>query len=154
MTESSDTVWGAVSILNPLRNEINIEVVHGPLKSPSKGVTYKSGEGVTGKVIETGVPVAIPKVSEEPLFLNRSRLRASFAGRELSFVCVPILKGKQVIGAFGAQRPYSPDHELSQDIEFMSVISTMIARHVIHLDTMRLETFITQAKNYQNKQLS
>ena len=139
MAESSDTVWGAVSILNPLRNEINIEVVHGPLKSPSKGVTYKSGEGITGKVIETGTPIAIPKVSKEPLFLNRSQLRAAFAGQELSFVCVPILKGKQVIGAFGTQRPYNPDHELTQDIKFMSVISTMIARHVIYLDTMRLE---------------
>jgi Nif-specific regulatory protein len=139
MSESSETVWGAVSILNPLRNEINIEVVHGPLKSPSKGVTYKSGEGITGKVIETGTPIAIPKVSEEPRFLNRSRLRAAFAGQELSFICVPILKGKQVIGAFGTQRPYSPERELSNDIRFMSVISTMIARHVIHLDTMRIE---------------
>jgi Nif-specific regulatory protein len=139
MGEAYGTVWGAVSILNPLRNEINIEVVHGPLKSPSKGVTYKLGEGITGKVIETGAPVAIPKISEEPRFLNRSRLRSAFAGQELSFVCVPIQKGKQVIGAFGAQRPYSPDRELSQDIRFMSVISTMIARHAIHLDAMRIE---------------
>ena len=139
MTDSFDAVWGAVSILNPLRNEINVEVVHGPLKSPTKGVSYKLGEGITGRVIETGQPIAIPKISEEPRFLNRSRLQAAFTGKELSFICVPIQKGNHVIGAFGVQRPYSPDYELSNGIKFMSVISTMIARHVIHLDTMRLE---------------
>ncbi|MBW2677551.1 MAG: AAA family ATPase, partial [Deltaproteobacteria bacterium] len=60
---------GAITILDPLRNEINIEVAHGISRKAMERVKYKIGEGITGRVIETGKALAIPKISEEPLFL-------------------------------------------------------------------------------------
>jgi transcriptional regulator with GAF, ATPase, and Fis domain len=72
LSSSMNMVQGTITILNPLRNEINIEVAHGLTQSTMNRVKYKLGEGITGKVIETGKAVSIPKISEEPLFLNRS----------------------------------------------------------------------------------
>jgi hypothetical protein len=48
------------------------------------------GEGITGKVIETGNPVTIKRVADEPLFLNRTGARSGEEAREISFVCVPV----------------------------------------------------------------
>ena len=60
-------VKGTVTILNPVRNEINIEVAHGLNRSAVERVTYKLGEGITGRVVETGKAVSIPKIAESRL---------------------------------------------------------------------------------------
>jgi len=75
LSSSLNMVQGTITILNPLRNEINIEVAHGLKQSTMNRVKYKLGEGITGKVIETGKAVSIPKISEEPLFLDRTATR-------------------------------------------------------------------------------
>jgi Nif-specific regulatory protein len=52
---------------------------------------------------------------------------------------VPIKKGKQVIGAFSVDRSFEESYSLREGKKLMSVIATMIARHVINLETIRLE---------------
>ncbi|MCP4107242.1 MAG: GAF domain-containing protein [Desulfobacteraceae bacterium] len=136
---SMEMVRGTVTILDPLRNEITIEVAHGLSKTAIQNVKYKLGEGITGRVIETGEPFAIPKISEEPLFLNRTDSRKNKKHEELSFLCVPVKKGNQVIGALSADRPFDKSYSLEDGIKLMAVIATMVARHVINLENIRLE---------------
>jgi Nif-specific regulatory protein len=99
LSTSMNMVRGTVTILNPVRNEINIEVAHGISKSAVERVKYKLGEGITGRVIQTGKAVSISKISEEPHFLNRTATRKIKLDQELSFICVPVKKDNQVIGA-------------------------------------------------------
>ena len=139
LSSSLDMVRGTVSILNPLRNEISIEVAHSLSKSARERVKYKLGEGITGRVIQTGKPVAIPKISEEPLFLNRTASRKTKKIEEISFLCIPIKKAKQVIGALSVDKPYDTDYSLKEGIKLLSVVATMIAQHVINLETIQLE---------------
>ena len=87
---------GTITILDPLRNEIHIEVAHGISKSAVSRVKYQLGEGITGRVIQSGKMIVIPKISEEPHFLDRTASRRSRDSRELSFFCTPIKKGNQV----------------------------------------------------------
>ena len=61
---------GTVTIVDPLKNEIHIEVAHGMSGRAVEGVKYKIGEGITGRVIQTGKALTIPKISKEPLFLT------------------------------------------------------------------------------------
>ncbi len=130
---------GAITILDPLRNEINIEVAHGISRKAMERVKYKIGEGITGRVIETGKALAIPKISEEPLFLNRTASRRMKMKQEISFICVPVKRGKQVIGAFSVDKHYDESYSLKVGKKLMSVIATMIAQHVINLETIRIE---------------
>jgi Nif-specific regulatory protein len=100
---------------------------------------YKLGEGVTGRVIQSGKGVAIPRISKEPLFLDRTATRKTRAFKELSFICVPIKKGRQVIGALSVDRPFDESYNLKEGQKLLSVVATMVARHVINLETIRLE---------------
>jgi Nif-specific regulatory protein len=151
LSSSLDMVRGTVSILNPLRNEISIEVAHSLSPSTIERVRYKLGEGITGRVIQTGKAVTIPQISKEPLFLNRTASRKKSTGQdELSFICVPIKKGKQVIGALSVDRLYEQDYALKQGQKLLSVVATMIAQHVINLETIRREK--EQLRN-ENKRL-
>lgn len=55
-------------------------------EAQSKG-RYKLGEGITGKVIESGKPLVIPNVLVEPLFLNRTGEAAAAKRRFPSSAC-------------------------------------------------------------------
>ena len=139
LSNSMDMVRGTISILDPLTNEINIMVAHSLSKHAMEKVKYKVGEGITGRVIQSGKAVVVPKISEEPLFLNRTASRKSKHDKELSFICVPVKKGNQVIGALSVDRPFEASYNLKDGQKLMSVVATMVARHVINLETIRLE---------------
>ena len=139
LSTSLDMARGTITILNPLRNEIAIEVAHGLSRSAMARGKYKLGEGVTGKVIETGKAIAIPKISEEPLFLDRTASRKSKQAQKLSFICVPVIKGNQVVGALSFDRPYNETYPLNEGRRLLAVVATMIAQHVINFETIRME---------------
>jgi Nif-specific regulatory protein len=136
---SMNMVRGTITILNPVRNEINIEVAHGLTRNAMEKVKYKLGEGITGRVIETGKPLSIPKISQEPLFLDRTGSRKRNKDQDLSFICVPVKKGKQVIGALSVDRPFDGAFSLKNGEKLLAVIATMIASHVVKLETIRLD---------------
>jgi Nif-specific regulatory protein len=139
LSNSMNMVRGTITILNPMRNEIHIEVAHGLTRNAMERVKYKLGEGVTGRVIETGRAVSIPKISEEPSFLDRTGSRRKKKDRDQSFICVPVKKGNQVIGALSVDRPYDESYSLKSGQELLSVIATMIASHVIKLETIQMD---------------
>jgi Nif-specific regulatory protein len=139
LSSSMNMLRGTITILHPLRNEISIEVAHGLSKSAMQKGKYKLGEGITGRVIETGKAVTIPKISQEPLFLNRTDSRKTKLNQELSFICVPVKKGRQVIGALSFDMPFDESYSLKDGKKLMSVVATMVARHVINLENIRLE---------------
>ena len=55
--------------------ELFIEASDG-LDRPSQAVQYRLGEGITGRVVETGKHIVVPRVSREPAMLNRAARRA------------------------------------------------------------------------------
>ena len=81
----------------------------------------------------------IPKISQEPLFLDRTASRRTKLDQEISFICVPVKKGQKVIGAISVDKPYDPGYSLKGGEKLMSVVATMVAQHVINLETIRLE---------------
>ena len=139
LSASMGMARGTITIFDSLRNEINIEVAHGLSDKTIKAVKYKPGEGITGRVIETGQPIVIPKISQEPLFLNRTSSRKLKNRMEMSYFCVPIKKRDRVIGALSVDKPHDASYDLSVGEKLLSVVATMIARQVITLETALLE---------------
>lgn len=115
-----------ITILKEKSDEINIELAHGMSKSAIKKGKYKLGEGITGKVIQTGKPFTVEKISEEPLFLNRTSARSDDS--DYSFICVPIKTGKNVIGALSSDKPFDEGFSLVSGTQILSVVATMIAK--------------------------
>jgi Nif-specific regulatory protein len=142
---------GTITILNPLRDEIQIEVAHGLSKSAMQRGRYKPGEGITGRVIQNGRSMVVPKISEEPLFLDRTATRRK-PSEELSFICVPIKKGQQVVGALSVDRPHDPTFDLKAGQRQLTVIATMLAQHVVNLETLQLEKEALREENLRLQQ--
>ena len=152
LAESLDLIRGAITLLDPVSGEIHIEVAHGIPEKAQKNVTYKMGEGITGRVIQTGKAMVVPHISQEPLFLDRTDSRKAEAGRDCSFICVPVKREKKVVGALSADSPFANEESLQKGEKILSVVATMIARHVINLEALHLEKEVLKKENRRLKE--
>ncbi|MBN1525324.1 MAG: sigma 54-interacting transcriptional regulator [Spirochaetales bacterium] len=130
MAEHMGMHRGTISLRNPETDEIEIEEAYGLSGDQLKRGKYKLGEGITGKVVETGKPMIIPKISEEPMFLDRTGARDSLDKTDISFICVPIIYGNKTLGAISADRLFDENVTLDEDVRLLSIISSMIAQAV------------------------
>lgn len=125
-----DMLRGTLTLLNRETGEISIEAAYGLSTSQQERGKYRLGEGVTGKVVQTGQPAAVPRISEEPLFLNRTGARKRLRKKDISFICVPIKLGNEVIGALSADRLFAETVSFEEDMRLLSIIASMIAQAV------------------------
>jgi Nif-specific regulatory protein len=88
---------------------------------------YSLGEGVTGKVVESGKAIIVPQLRDNPSFLNRTMAHGDGTHMNASFFCVPIVHAKKVLGTISAERVYLNRRLLKQDVELLSTIASMIA---------------------------
>jgi Nif-specific regulatory protein len=130
ITGSLGLKFATLTLLNRQTGDISIESAYGLSASQKQRGRYRLGEGITGKVIQTGKPAIVPKISEEPHFLDKTRARKGLAGGEFSFICVPIKLGREVIGALSADRPASAPEALQEDARILSVVASLIAQAV------------------------
>jgi Nif-specific regulatory protein len=121
---------GTITLLNRKTGKISIEAAYGLSDEEKTKGNYKIGEGVTGKVVQSGQPMIIPDIKSEPSFLDRTGARKS-KSRKTSFICVPIKSGNEVIGAFSVDRPnLDSSMDLEEDVQLLTIVASMIARAV------------------------
>ena len=142
---------GSIAILDPHSSEIHIEVAHGISSTEMNKGIYKLGEGVTGNVIKSGRPMAVPRVDSEPLFLDRTGARSRINKSEISFICVPIKEDGKVIGSLSADRVSAGSIPLEEDVRLLTVISTLIAQKVLLLDRINREKRRLEEENLRLK---
>ena len=146
---------GSITLLNPDTSEIYIEVAHGISTTAKTKGRYKLGEGVTGRVIESGRPMAVPQIKEEPLFLDRTGARSRMDKSKISFICVPIKEGRRVIGALSADRIFEGSSPLEEDLRLLAIISGLIAQKASLLEKINREKDQLREENLRlRKELS
>jgi Nif-specific regulatory protein len=128
--EHMGMVRGTLTLLNRKSGEILIEAAQGLSDSQMERGRYKRGEGVTGKVVATGQPAVVPHISEEPLFLDRTGARRGVPRSDVSFICVPIKMGNEVIGTLSADRVFAEGVSFEEDVRLLAIIASMISQAV------------------------
>ena len=133
MAEHMEMLRGTLTILNRQTGEIEIDQAYGLSSEERSRGRYRLGEGVTGRVVESGKPAIVERISQEPLFLDRTRtrIRASNKARaEISFICVPIVLGRETIGALSADRLFAANLPLEEDLHLLTVVASLVAQAV------------------------
>jgi len=122
---------GMITILSPNNEELAVDVARGISESDKKKGKYRPGEGITGKVVATGRPIAIPTLNQEPTFLDRTGARKGLNHSDLAFLCVPIKTGDMVIGALSVDRVAVEDAvTLEGELRFLEAVADLIAQVV------------------------
>jgi Nif-specific regulatory protein len=119
--------YGTLTLLNRNTGDILIEAAHGLTARQARRVRYRLGEGVTGRVVQSGRPAVIARTGESEEFLDRTQ-RGRHA--DTSFICVPILVGQEVVGALSVDQPTKTETELADDVRLLTIVASMIAQAV------------------------
>ena len=118
---------GMITLVSQYSGEIRIETAYGLNPVEQARGHYAPGEGVVGRVIQSGKPLVVSNVSQEPLFLNRTRSRNMHKG-STAFLCVPIKMDDQVIGALGVDRLFAGTHTLEEDARLLTIVASLLSR--------------------------
>jgi Nif-specific regulatory protein len=119
---------GTITLLNKDSSEIFIEEALGMTPEEKARGKYKIGEGIIGKVVESGMSVFIPRISEEPQFLDKTKARDKISKEDVSFLCVPIKHDNEVIGTLSVDRVFNNNLSFEEDIRLLTIIGGMIAQ--------------------------
>lgn len=127
LSEKLGLLRSTVTLFNRQSEKIQIEAAHGLTTLEKERGEYYLGEGIIGKVIETGEPVLVPNITDNPDFLDRTRTKKKHTRGKLAFICVPIKIENLTIGALSGDRQSSDPKELDEDMKLLSIIGSMIA---------------------------
>jgi Nif-specific regulatory protein len=120
---------GCVFLLDPVSQGLKIVAAHGLTPREILRGTYRIGEGIVGKVVETGAPMFVPNIGEEPKFLNKTESRPEKKG--ISFLCIPITLERKTLGVLSVDRIYSEERgNVDDDLRVLYIVSSFTAQFV------------------------
>lgn len=131
-------VRGAILLLAADGTERIFEAEQWRPTAQRRDVRHFRGEGIAGRVVQTGESAVIPRVSEEPLLRERVRRRQDVSDEEVSFLCVPITLGGEVVGTLSVEVRYDESERLDRDERVLRVVAGMIAGDVKTRRTINL----------------
>ena len=117
-----------LTILNRENSNIVIEGAFGISKQEKDQAVYQIGQGIIGKVIETGEAIEILKIGESKEFLNLTQAPTVVSGQDVSFICTPVRYKDQVIGTMSFHKLYSGELSFDYDVRLLKIIGSMIGR--------------------------
>ena len=132
---------GRVSLPNEVTGVVEVKYHYGLWGEDVTRGRYDVGanEGVTGRVMRTGITGLVPDVGDDPIFLQRIAEKSGVASdARLAFIAVPIMESGTPIGVLSAQREASQDRSFNFDISLLRVASSMIGQ------VLRIDSFVAE----------
>lgn len=101
---------------------------------------YAWGEGITGRVIASGLPAIVQDIDDEPLFLFRAVARDQLPRETVSFIALPIEVNTVPIGVLACHRLRTRQRRLNDDVALLRVLATLAGQ------TLQLERLVAEER--------
>ena len=112
---------------------------------------YVPGEGITGRVLASGLPAIVQDVDAEPLFLFRAVAREQLPPETVAYLALPVELNGATVGVLGCHRIRSRQRHLNDDLALLRVLATL-AGQVLQLAQLVAEQ--TRQLAVRNAQLA
>ena len=103
----------------------------------ARGV-FRWGEGITGRVLASGLPAIVQDVDAEPLFLFRTVARADLPPQTVAFIALPIEVNGATVGVLACHRIRSRQRHLNDDLALLRILTTLAGQ------LLRLEQLVAE----------
>ncbi|VGO22420.1 sigma 54-interacting transcriptional regulator [Pontiella sulfatireligans] len=144
LEQSRSVQRGTIMLLTADGRELRVEAVKDQKVQQDTGAAYRRGEGITGKVLESGEARIVPLVAEEPRFKGRLHSRSD---EPLSFICVPISVDNNSVGTLSVDCKAKGMPALEELLRFLSIVAAMIANDVSARRLSRMERQALESEN-------
>jgi len=119
---------GTVSLFDPVTGEVFIEAAPEMPDAERILGRLRPGEGIVGRVFRNGVPVAIPDLAEEPVFLNLTGSWRDHREDRRALYAVPLREGRGTLGVLTAERRWSAGpFSFDSDLRLLAIAASMLA---------------------------
>jgi Nif-specific regulatory protein len=140
-----DAPYSMITIVDYNNDKIMIGAAYGLTEVEKSRGTYRIGEGIVGKVVETGKPIIIPDIASSKEFLNKIGISAS-TSQMTAFLCAPMIVKNEIIGTLSIHKNHRYDIDFSHELKFLNIIGMLIGRnlsirrkHIEELEELRKE---------------
>ena len=116
-------------LVQPDSDELKISLAYGMTEEEMAKGHYARGEGIVGRVVESGEPIGVRDISQEPKFLGRTGALRTSSG-QMTFMAVPISLEGRIVGVLGGAKPFHGDKEFDQDMALLQIITGTLAQAV------------------------
>ncbi len=119
---------GRVLLPDPSSGTLDIRFAYGLTEAERLRGRYAIGEGVTGKVYQTGQIALIQNIDDEPTYLARAVDRSTLPNEAVSFLAVPIVLEEKPIGVLAVHRLRKRERPFQRDLALLQVVATFIGQ--------------------------
>lgn len=138
---------GRVVLPDPESGELRISVAYGLTKEEVQKGRYALGEGITGRVLQTGETLIVQDIDAEPNYLARAIDRSKLPPGTVSFIAMPIQVDQRIAGVLGVHRLRSRQRPLGADIQVLRTIAELIGQSFKIHALIKRRTAELQAEN-------
>jgi Nif-specific regulatory protein len=137
--------YGMICLLDKDSGELCITDVHQNSANLIEDVRYRPGEGVVGTILSSRDTIVVPRIKDEPRFLDR----LGVYDPERPFVGVPIFNGTdEPVGVLAAQ-PNAADKFLEDNAKLLEMIASLIGQALRLANSVEEEQ--SQLRNERNQ---
>ncbi len=117
---------GTLSLFDPVTGEVFVEAAPEMADEERILGRLRPGEGIIGRIFDTGMPMVVPDIAAEPLFLNRTGSWRNLEDDPRAFIGVPVRSGRVTVGVLTVDRRYAAGPiSFDRDVRFLEVVAGM-----------------------------
>ncbi len=144
---------GRVVLPNRNSKRLEIRYAYGLTEKERDKGNYLIGEGVTGRVFQTGQMALIQDIDRDPTYLTRAVERTNLPDETVAYLAVPIVLDEQPVGVLAVHRLRNRERQFQHDLSLLQVIATLIGQvlRVKELVSERTAHLLSENKLLRNK---
>jgi diguanylate cyclase (GGDEF)-like protein len=138
-------------LIDPQSRELYFAVIVGLAPEMVRNIRLKPGEGIAGTVAQTGKPIFIPNVDQDPRFAARVDTLTGFDTR--SIIALPLIVRGEVIGVFEVVNVAEERFFREKYLPHLTILADYVAiavDNVRNLQKLEARTFIDEVTGYYN----
>jgi len=116
----------------------------------ARGV-YRPGDGVSGRVLQSGETAIVQDIDDDPHYLARAVVRDRLPSETVSYIALPLRSDGEVLGLLGVHRIRSRVRALADDLRMLEIIATLITQILKLNDRVAEQTARLEHENRELK---
>ncbi len=121
-----------VVLSEPGVNELQGLCSVGLSQAESQRLKFLPGEGIVGRVYASGMPIVVPDLNTEPLFLNRTGGADQSPGACVAMLATPIRSDRRTVGVLAVDYLKPDTHSrFDEDLQLLKMIATLMGQALL-----------------------
>ncbi len=142
---------GRVVLRQPGGSEFAIHYSYGLTKEEIERGIYRPGDGVTGRVLQSGETAIVQDIDDDPHYLARAVDRDCLPRETVSFIALPLRSDGEVLGLLGVHRIRGRSRALADDLHILEIIATLVTQVIKLNDRVAEQTARLENENRELK---